>query len=111
MALFFQTNIHIYGCVDLTTSFNFSFCVDYVFDGTTPPYAPSAKTNPLQLYGQTKRAGELALEQIDLAQSVILRVPVLFVYFSSYRTFNPEFGAGMVLRLRILTLLSISCWT
>ncbi|KAF8531133.1 hypothetical protein JB92DRAFT_3086723 [Gautieria morchelliformis] len=51
---------------------------DYVFDGTTPPYSPSAKTNPLQLYGQTKRAGEVALEQIDLSQSVILRVPVLY---------------------------------
>jgi len=51
---------------------------DYVFDGTSPPYAPSAKPNPLQLYGETKREGEIALERVDLAQSLILRVPVLY---------------------------------
>ncbi|KAF8586591.1 NAD(P)-binding protein [Ramaria rubella] len=51
---------------------------DYVFDGTNPPYATTATPNPLQLYGESKRAGEIALEQVDLAQSLILRVPVLY---------------------------------
>ena len=34
---------------------------DYVFDGTSPPYPPSARTHPLNLYGRTKRDGELAV--------------------------------------------------
>ncbi|QRW04982.1 hypothetical protein RhiLY_03981 [Ceratobasidium sp. AG-Ba] len=32
---------------------------DYVFDGTSPPYGVDAKPNPLNLYGETKLAGEL----------------------------------------------------
>lgn len=50
---------------------------DYVFDGTSPPYTPSSRTNPLQLYGQTKRDGELAVLGVDGAKVVVLRVPVL----------------------------------
>jgi S-adenosylmethionine synthetase len=51
---------------------------DYVFDGTSPPYTPSSATNPLQLYGKSKRDGELAVLGVDGAQSIILRVPVLY---------------------------------
>lgn len=51
--------------------------VDYVFDGTSPPYTPSAKTNPLQLYGLTKRDGEEAVLSVDGAKVIVLRVPVL----------------------------------
>jgi len=51
---------------------------DYVFDGTSPPYAPSAETRPLQLYGQTKRDGEVAVLGVDGAKAVVLRVPVLY---------------------------------
>ncbi|KAJ4473074.1 hypothetical protein J3R30DRAFT_3659398 [Lentinula aciculospora] len=51
---------------------------DYVFDGTSPPYTPSAKTNPLQLYGRTKRDGEEAVLSIDGAKVIVLRVPVLY---------------------------------
>ena len=51
---------------------------DYVFDGTSPPYSPSSPTNPLQLYGQTKRDGELAIQGVEGAKSVILRVPILY---------------------------------
>ncbi|TBU22534.1 NAD(P)-binding protein [Dichomitus squalens] len=51
---------------------------DYVFDGTSPPYAPSAPTNPLNLYGTTKRDGELAVLGVSGAQSIVLRVPVLY---------------------------------
>lgn len=52
---------------------------DYVFDGTSPPYTPSARTNPVQLYGQTKRDGEVAVLGVDGANAVVLRVPVLYV--------------------------------
>ncbi|THH19127.1 hypothetical protein EW146_g1997 [Bondarzewia mesenterica] len=51
---------------------------DYVFDGSSPPYVPSARTNPLQLYGTTKRDGELAVLGVEGAHSVVLRVPVLY---------------------------------
>lgn len=52
---------------------------DYVFDGTSPPYTPAAQTNPVQLYGQTKRDGEVAVLSVDGAQVIVLRVPVLYV--------------------------------
>jgi S-adenosylmethionine synthetase len=53
-----------------------------VFDGTTPPYAPSAVTNPLQAYGKSKREGETVVLNAseDGASVVVLRVPVLSVY-------------------------------
>ncbi|KAF8068757.1 hypothetical protein FPV67DRAFT_1668830 [Lyophyllum atratum] len=51
---------------------------DYVFDGTSPPYTPSAATNPLQLYGQSKRDGELAVLGVVGAPVIVLRVPVLY---------------------------------
>jgi len=54
---------------------------DYVFDGHAPEggYEPDAKTNPLQLYGETKLAGEHAIIQnADADRSYILRVPVLY---------------------------------
>ncbi|EGN92880.1 hypothetical protein SERLA73DRAFT_116738 [Serpula lacrymans var. lacrymans S7.3] len=51
---------------------------DYVFDGTSPPYTPSSKTNPLQLYGESKLGGEVAILGVDGAQAVVLRVPVLY---------------------------------
>ncbi|PPQ86623.1 hypothetical protein CVT25_006807, partial [Psilocybe cyanescens] len=51
---------------------------DYVFDGTSPPYIPSSSTNPLQLYGRSKRDGEVAILGVDGAKVIILRVPVLY---------------------------------
>jgi S-adenosylmethionine synthetase len=51
--------------------------IDYVFDGTSPPYTPDAATNPLQFYGLTKRDGEFAVLAVDGAQTVVLRVPIL----------------------------------
>ncbi|KAH9941727.1 NAD(P)-binding protein [Epithele typhae] len=51
---------------------------DYVFDGTSPPYTPSAATSPVNLYGITKRDGELAVLGVTGAQSIVLRVPVLY---------------------------------
>ena len=38
-----------------------------------------AKTNPLQLYGKTKRDGEEAAMSMDRAKVIVLRVPVLYV--------------------------------
>lgn len=53
------------------------FYADYVFDGTSPPYTPSSAPNPLQLYGKSKRDGELAVLGVHDAESIVLRVPVL----------------------------------
>ncbi|CCL99566.1 uncharacterized protein FIBRA_01584 [Fibroporia radiculosa] len=50
----------------------------YVFDGTSPPYTPSAVTNPVNLYGTTKRDGELAVLGVVGSKSIVLRVPVLY---------------------------------
>ncbi|KAJ7634893.1 hypothetical protein FB45DRAFT_910174 [Roridomyces roridus] len=62
---------------DLSYTFVY-ISTDYVFDGTSPPYAPSAKPNPLQLYGRTKLDGEVKVLGVDGATSVVLRVPVLY---------------------------------
>lgn len=50
---------------------------DYVFDGQNPPYTPDSPTNPLNLYGRTKRDGEIAVLGVQGADVVVLRVPVL----------------------------------
>ncbi|TRM63701.1 hypothetical protein BD626DRAFT_495120 [Schizophyllum amplum] len=51
---------------------------DYVFDGKNPPYKPSSPTNPLNLYGITKRDGEDAALGVDGAKVMVLRIPVLY---------------------------------
>ncbi|KAJ7598993.1 hypothetical protein C8J56DRAFT_915607 [Mycena floridula] len=51
---------------------------DYVFDGENAPYLTSSKTNPLQLYGKTKRDGEEAVLSSDGTKAIVLRVPVLY---------------------------------
>ena len=50
---------------------------DYVFDGLTPPYQADAPTNPLNLYGRSKRDGELAV-WAETSDAGVLRVPVLY---------------------------------
>ena len=51
---------------------------DYVFDGVGHvPYSPDDKTNPISVYGKTKRAGELAvLENAPVA--VVIRTAWLY---------------------------------
>lgn len=49
---------------------------DYVFDGTSPPYRPDDKPNPLNLYGEMKHDGELAT--LTYPKSSIVRVPILY---------------------------------
>ncbi|GHJ90119.1 hypothetical protein NliqN6_6521 [Naganishia liquefaciens] len=56
---------------------------DYVFDGKAPPYKPSDKPNPLNLYGKLKEAGEQAVlsstqERTSGKGAIVLRVPLLY---------------------------------
>jgi dTDP-4-dehydrorhamnose reductase len=50
---------------------------DYVFDGTAPPYTTDAEPNPLNYYGKSKRAGEIAALESG-ARVCVLRVPILY---------------------------------
>ncbi len=55
---------------------------DYVFDGTNcRPYVESDPTNPTSIYGATKLAGEKVMQEINPANSIIIRTS--WVY-SSY---------------------------
>lgn len=55
---------------------------DYVFDGTNhKPYTETDIPNPQSVYGKTKLAGETAMQQINPANSIIIRTS--WVY-SSY---------------------------
>ena len=52
---------------------------DYVFDGSNhSPYQPNAPTNPSGIYGQSKLAGEKALQSILPNNSVIIRTAWLY---------------------------------
>lgn len=50
---------------------------DYVFDGTSPPYKPEDKPNPINDYGKSKLEGEKAIHQI-MNDACILRLPILY---------------------------------
>ncbi|MCL4141059.1 UNVERIFIED_CONTAM: hypothetical protein GTU68_019996 [Idotea baltica] len=58
---------------------------DYVFDGKTPPYAVGSETNPPNFYGESKRAGELAVLDSFGDTALILRIPVLFGPYEQIR--------------------------
>jgi S-adenosylmethionine synthetase len=50
---------------------------NYVFDGSSAPYLEDAKPNPLNVYGQSKLAGEQAVLEAH-PNSAIVRVPLLY---------------------------------
>jgi dTDP-4-dehydrorhamnose reductase len=59
---------------------------DFVFDGTASvPYRPDAPTNPLSVYGATKRDGEQEVLNVLPERSVILRTA--WVYAAQGRNF------------------------
>lgn len=77
--------------------------LDYVFDGTSPPYGPASHPNPLQLYGKSKRDGETAISSVTGAKAVIIRVPVLSVPPALNPLVNNNKGLDMARPPRILT--------
>ena len=52
------------------------FSTDYVFDGSSGPYAEDAERNPINVYGRSKRLGEDLV--MGLARRAILRVTNVF---------------------------------
>ena len=50
---------------------------NYVFDGKNPPYHPADKTNPLNLYGQSKLEGEMTV-WAETDQACVMRVLALY---------------------------------
>ncbi|ORX39810.1 hypothetical protein BD324DRAFT_615077 [Kockovaella imperatae] len=72
----------------------FYISTDYVFNGTKPPYEVNDEPDPLQSYGQQKRAGEVAVlaERESGAQSTVLRVPILY----GKTTYNAESAVNII---------------
>jgi dTDP-4-dehydrorhamnose reductase len=67
---------HNIQCIHIST--------DYVFDGTNHiPYTENEKTNPQSVYGSTKLAGEQALQEINPANSMIVRTSWVYSSFGN----------------------------
>ena len=57
---------------------------DYVFNGTNhKPYVETDVPNPKSVYGQTKLDGELAMQQINPANSIIIRTSWVYSKFGN----------------------------
>lgn len=57
---------------------------DYVFDGTNhKPYLETDTPNPKSVYGKTKLDGELAIQQINPANSIIIRTSWVYSKFGN----------------------------
>lgn len=57
---------------------------DYVFDGAShKPYKETDATNPQSVYGKTKLDGELAMQAINPANSIIIRTSWVYSEFGS----------------------------
>lgn len=48
------------------------YSTDYVFDGTkTSPYREEDQPNPINVYGKTKQAGEIAIQQVEVPHLIL----------------------------------------
>ena len=57
---------------------------DYVFDGESDkPYTEIDKTNPINVYGKTKLAGEKALQEIMPTNAIIIRTSWVYSEFGN----------------------------
>jgi dTDP-4-dehydrorhamnose reductase len=57
---------------------------DYVFDGTgNKPYKETDKTNPINIYGKTKLAGEKALQEMMPTNAMIIRTSWMYSEFGN----------------------------
>jgi dTDP-4-dehydrorhamnose reductase len=57
---------------------------DYVFDGESDkPYTETDATNPINIYGKTKLAGEQALKEIMLTNAIIIRTRWVYAEFGN----------------------------
>ena len=57
---------------------------DYVFDGESDkPYIETDETNPINIYGRTKLAGEKALQEIMPTDAVIIRASWVYSEFGN----------------------------
>jgi dTDP-4-dehydrorhamnose reductase len=57
---------------------------DYVFDGTAhKPYKETDTTNPQSIYGKTKLYGELAMQAMNPANSIIIRTSWVYSEFGN----------------------------
>tara|TARA_B110000908_G_scaffold92664_1_gene109784 strand:+ start:53 stop:910 length:858 start_codon:yes stop_codon:yes gene_type:complete len=57
---------------------------DYVFDGTNhKPYVETDTPNPQSVYGKTKLDGELAMQQINPVNSIIIRTSWVYSKFGN----------------------------
>ncbi|HCY45615.1 MAG TPA: NAD(P)-dependent oxidoreductase, partial [Flavobacteriales bacterium] len=55
------------------------FSTDYVFDGESDkPYTETDKTNPINVYGKTKLAGEKALQALMPINAIIIRTSWIY---------------------------------
>jgi len=75
---------------------------DFVFDGASSiPYPPEAPTNPLNVYGVTKRAGEQAVLEVLPERSVVLRTSWVYAAQGSnfVRTMLRLMGANAAVRV------------
>lgn len=59
-------------------------CTDYVFDGTAPPYREEDMPNPVNVYGQSKLAGEKIAR--SRPGTLVLRIPLLIGAGATPRT-------------------------
>jgi dTDP-4-dehydrorhamnose reductase len=57
---------------------------DYVFDGTNyKPYSEDDITNPKSVYGKTKLDGELAIQEINPSNSIIIRTSWIYSFYGN----------------------------